>query len=30
MYRNSKPPSCTLVDQPIYPHDICKYTPFTS
>jgi hypothetical protein len=20
-----KPPSCTLVVQPIYPHDICKY-----
>ena len=25
MYRQGHPPSCTLVVQPIYPHDICKY-----
>jgi hypothetical protein len=25
MYRQGQPSNCTLVGQPIYPHDICKY-----
>ena len=25
MYRQGLPPSCRLVVQPIYPHDVCKY-----